>query len=257
MKQGFEFAGFLAAAFAVHLAVVSHGPQGRAPAQTAATLTTISTNPDLSDLAARWDRPPQISPSPAMMTTPPVPTAAPTPPVQTSPTAARSVPVLPSKTPDTPRPQLDTRPAAPPVSAAAPDTSPRPEIRPVRRIAQPAPRQTQRSTPQQAQSTSAAPARTEPRANPAALAQWGGAIRASVERRKRYPAGTRAQGTVTMSISVGSNGTLARVAITRSSGHAALDRAGTAAVQRANLPAAPAGVRQGQHSFTLAMAFSP
>ena len=89
------------------------------------------------------------------------------------------------------------------------------------------------------------------------MAQWGGKIRSSIERRKRYPAGTRARGTVTLSIAVHNSGAVAGIAVQRSSGVAQIDRAAVAAVKAARLPAAPAGVTAGRYNFTLPMKFAP
>ena len=88
------------------------------------------------------------------------------------------------------------------------------------------------------------------------MGQWGGAIRARIERQKRYPAGTRAQGTVHLVLDVGGDGRLLGVAVTRSSGDARLDAAALAAVRRARLPAKPERLPGSRHRFSLPMAFA-
>jgi protein TonB len=88
------------------------------------------------------------------------------------------------------------------------------------------------------------------------MGQWGGAIRARIERQKRYPAGTRAQGTVHLVLDVGGDGRLMGVAVTRSSGDARLDAAAVSAVRRARLPAAPDRLPGSRHRFNLPVAFA-
>ena len=275
MKQAFEFAGFLAAALAVHVVALpqdSGGVQATAGGDGAGSVVLIATQASLSDLAQAWETPPQVMTDAAMEA--PMPPArapaAPAPPARLQSPQAPAVPVLPlSPSAQDAAPQIDTTPAPPPVTDAAPTVSPRPENRPTERPAtQPrATRATPRKAPtgggqsRTAGTQNAAPQASAPHAapatNPTALAHWGGAIRARIERGKRYPSGTRARGTVTMSISVNSNGGLASVSVARSSGDANLDRAGVSAVQRARLPAAPSGVVGGTHRFTLPMSFSP
>ena len=87
------------------------------------------------------------------------------------------------------------------------------------------------------------------------MAQWGNGIRAAIERRKSYPAGSRAQGKVLLAVAVSSNGSLAGVQVRRSSGHAALDQAALAAVQRARFKPAPRGLAAGVHQFSLPISF--
>lgn len=86
------------------------------------------------------------------------------------------------------------------------------------------------------------------------LAQWGGAVRAAVQRQQRHPAGTRSGGTVMLRLDVHSDGHLLGVALQQSSGHAALDQAALDAVRRARLPAAPRGLN-GSYQFSLPVRF--
>ena len=89
------------------------------------------------------------------------------------------------------------------------------------------------------------------------MASWGADIRARVERRKRYPGSAgRASGTVVLSLKVTSSGVLAEVSVSRSSGNRLLDQAAVNAVQSARLPAAPRGLSQGTHAFSLPIRFS-
>lgn len=87
------------------------------------------------------------------------------------------------------------------------------------------------------------------------MAQWGGAIRAAVQRQQRLPGGARRSGTVHLRLEVHSNGRLLGVQLHQSSGQAALDRAAIEAVQRARIPAAPAGL-SGAYQFNLPVHFS-
>ncbi|MGY6534415.1 MAG: TonB family protein [Pararhodobacter sp.] len=88
----------------------------------------------------------------------------------------------------------------------------------------------------------------------ALVAQWGGAIRAAVQRQQRHPHGVRSGGTVHLQLAVNANGQLASVQMTQSSGHAALDRAAMDAVRRARLPSAPQGL-SGTYRFNLPVRF--
>ncbi|SNR69959.1 energy transducer TonB, partial [Puniceibacterium sediminis] len=81
--------------------------------------------------------------------------------------------------------------------------------------------------------------------------------RTRVERLKRYPSRAgRASGTVVLWLKVTSSGTLAGVGISRSSGNALLDQAAISAVQKARMPAAPNGLTQGTHTFSLPIRFA-
>ena len=88
------------------------------------------------------------------------------------------------------------------------------------------------------------------------MGRWGGAIRTRIERQKRYPAGTRASGTVHMVLDVGADGRLLGVGLRRSSGNDRLDAAAMNAVRRARLPAAPQRLPGARHRFNLPVAFS-
>lgn len=86
--------------------------------------------------------------------------------------------------------------------------------------------------------------------------QWGAAIRARIERKKRYPsAAGGAQGRVTLRISVHPSGKLIGAKVARGSGNRALDNAALRAVQRAGrFPKAPKGIASAI-SFNLPVSF--
>ena len=89
-------------------------------------------------------------------------------------------------------------------------------------------------------------------------ASWGAAIRAKIERRKRYPsAAGRASGRAVVRLSVNAAGALTGVSLAQSSGNAALDAAAVESVQRAGkFPSAPKGLGGGNFSFSLPISFS-
>ena len=158
-------------------------------------------------------------------------------------------------------PQIDTVPGGP---SAAPTRSVRPEARPARRAAptppqttaSPAPSVAPAAAPSVTAPAQAAPARASA-PDPGLIREWGGGIRNRIERAKRYPRGTRAAGTVRLSLSVNASGQLTALGVSASSGDANLDQAALAAVQRARLPRAPAGLPARSYSFTIALTFAP
>lgn len=85
------------------------------------------------------------------------------------------------------------------------------------------------------------------------MADWGGRIRARIMRAAPRASG---RGTVTVQLTVGRDGGLQAVTVSRSSGNPALDRAALAAVRAAGrLPPAPAGLDGAAHAFTLPLRF--
>lgn len=171
--------------------------------------------------------------------------------------------------PDPPRPpQIDTAAAAPD-SPLAPTRSIQPPARPAERRA-PAPAPAQPAPAQPAQ-TAAGPAANDA-AGPAAtqasqgtgrattqrlMAQWGSGVQRAIERRKRYPRGTHASGTVRLRLTLNGAGQLTGIGLAASSGHAALDQAAIAAVRAARYPAAPEALGPGPHAFTVPLSFRP
>ena len=167
------------------------------------------------------------------MTMPALPAASPTvTAAQSAPTLALPVLPLQTATPES-LPQIDLTVAPRPPSKLAPTIPERPQVRPKRATAPSRPRETASGNGQNTTAgtvkTTAPDAAPAPRTNPAAFSQWGASIRNSVERRKRYPSGTRASGTVKLAITVNASGSLAGVSVAGSSGDSALDRAALAA----------------------------
>ncbi|GGH58423.1 TonB family protein [Frigidibacter albus] len=90
-------------------------------------------------------------------------------------------------------------------------------------------------------------------------ASWRAAVQARVARSVSYPreAG-RAEFTVMLTFSVGLNGRVSGVALTRSSGNAALDAAALRMARSVRrLPAAPAGLSDGTYPFGVELIFEP
>jgi protein TonB len=89
------------------------------------------------------------------------------------------------------------------------------------------------------------------------MAQWGSGVQRAIERRKRYPRGTRASGTVRLRLTLNGAGQLTGIGLAASSGHTALDQAAMAAVRAARYPAAPEALGPGPHAFTVPLSFRP
>lgn len=81
---------------------------------------------------------------------------------------------------------------------------------------------------------------------------WGGKIRRSVERRKRYPRSSRRSGATQIAMTVGRNGGLVAASIKRGSGHTTLDKAAMKAVKAA-APYAPAPIELSGDQFTFVL----
>ncbi len=287
MKQILEFSFFLAGATVLHLSVGLIAPPGQDAAAGdggTASVSLAAASPLVQGMVAEWDRSVEVVQS-VMQPTPVMPDA-PTLDLPT-PDAALPVPVaqLPPVHSDAPAlPQIDRSVAPPPQKPAFAKI--RPQLRPpqpARAVAKalPAPAAPQAPKSQKSprkNSSQATAAQTSagaggkkasgkagtgsakvarPGNTKELMAQWGGQIRTSVERRKRYPGGTRARGTVTLAISVHTRGAVVGVSVRRSSGVPQIDRAAIAAVQSARISAAPKGMSPGVHSFTLPMKFAP
>lgn len=138
-----------------------------------------------------------------------------------------------------PRPQQARAPSPPPPTAAAPSAR-----------AAGSGAQTQEGRAGRSESTSRSEADSG-----ALVAQWGGQIRAAIQRQQRHPAGGRVGGTVRLQLVVQGDGRLASVRVLESSGHAALDRAAIEAARRARLPRAPQGLGGGSYRFNLPVRF--
>jgi len=225
----------------------------------------------LPDTARAPDRP-QVARAPLPLPAPRLGARAPTaaPPPETAREAARPAPKAPDPAarpapPDAPRapamaalPQVDR---SPPAAQAPPLPATRPRARPAKAEA-PAParqREVARGTggaQAGGKAQTAAAARINDATRASLMGQWGGAIRARIERHKRYPSGTRASGTAHLVLDVAADGQLVAVGLRRSSGDARLDAAAVRAVRRARLPAAPERLAGARHRFNLPVAFT-
>lgn len=272
MRQAVEFVLFAGVAVAAHLALFQERPNGTAPASGDGgenSITLAASTEAISAMVTEWDRPVQALqqiaiPEPIMPTAqqdqPPWPFVEPEPTPQAAKPSMAATPIGADNLPT-----IDMN--VPPPSTSSVTTSVRPEARPSRRTEQrsspsapahAAPRQTAAGSGQnQVSGNDGAAAATTQRQspNPALMAQWGNSIRSAVERRKKYPAGTRNRGTVTLSIAVSSTGALSSVAVQASSGDAMLDQAALSAVRRARFAAAPRGLSSGVHRFSLPITF--
>jgi protein TonB len=162
------------------------------------------------------------------------------------------------------------RPAPPPSPAAAPDAppAPAPDV-PAQADEDPAPKPVTKPPKAKAKRTAAAPpsparAVASPAtglsggARKAAMADWGGRLRARIEGAKSYPAGTTAAGKVRLALTVAPSGQVLGVGVAQGSGDPTLDRAAVAAVTRAGrMPKAPDGLAETSYSFTLTVSFAP
>ncbi|SDI62531.1 TonB family protein [Lutimaribacter saemankumensis] len=279
MKILFEYAAFLTLSVGAHVLVLAQpggvggGPGGEG-GEAQITLAAMSGN--MADMVAAWTAAPEVQAVPVAMAPPPVSDVVKLPQVVEMKTLPQSVPAgLPM--PQTPQaaPRADTapppRPVRPEPEKTVSEQSDRPDVRPVARPveqAQPRPAQQASRAAQKAKGQGNAPQAGHVTVNvvktpaPSAaqtrslMADWGGRVRASVEKNKRFPRGTRASGKVNLRLTLSHTGQLQGVVITRSSGNEALDRAAVAAVQRARFPAAPKGLAAGSHRFNLPVSFS-
>lgn len=256
------------AAVGLHLAgfaivPVAGGPQAAGDGG-AAAISLTATDAGMAALVAAWDAPPAVAEAPD------APVMAAEPPALAMPTAEVA--------PSMPNTMALTRPVVAEVApqigdAPTPLPTVRPKARPVRQVtaAEPAPAAKPKpagndtvaqvaagsGSGTQAGAGGQAAAGTLSGAAVADLqAGWGAGIRAEIERKKRYPAGTTATGTVKLRLTVGVDGRLQALSMLRSSGDAALDAAAVKAVQSAGRFAkAPKGVT-GEANFTLNISFA-
>lgn len=212
----------------------------------------------------RADRTPPARPAPPRAEAPRAPTRPQAP--------ARTTRPAPSG-PETP--EAPTR-SQPRLAAPAPEATPRADTAPPARPDPPRPaaREARDAQPASPPSAPAAgggtararaiggesgTARTQSRetANaPALIAGWGAKIQRKVHRRVLTPRGVAGSGTVRIALTVGRDGALHGVRVTRSSGIAAFDRAAVDAVRRAGrFPAAPDGLTRARYDFALALNF--
>lgn len=269
---------------------VPPSPQARPVLQRPRSAPAINARPQAPAMAAlpRDDLPGVAPPAPRMPVpplalaaprlVPPQTRAAPAP-VAPAPTPGRAAPRRPAPAPrmaapaadppqvqtTTPAPQVSDRPAPRPTPPHIRPVA-RPERPPVQSAPAPA---TQRPSPARAQEQArgsgaqtasgmqqtGSAARLDAATRRSLMADWGGGIRTRIERRKRYPDGTRASGTVHLTLTVAGTGRLRAVTVRTSSGDAALDRAALRAVQRARLPAKPGALPGDSHRFNLPVTF--
>ncbi|MGD9861730.1 MAG: TonB family protein [Pseudodonghicola sp.] len=258
------------------------------PASIAALVETWDAVPEVTDTALTAPATPEMTP-PA----PPRPADLPRPETAAlmpaaMPPAMPQAPTMPDRQfdapppPEQPRPEPKPEPKPAPQPEAkpeprseprpAPRPEPRPDSRPERKAEPkpakpPAPAQSSLGaraeraagsggSPQAGEAGSARHASAATARQQSQQVQWGAAIRARIERRKRAPRGG-GSGTVMLSVSVAPSGQLLAVSIQKSSGNALLDRAALAAVQAAGrFAAAPQGLSQQRYTFTLPIRFT-
>ncbi|MFC5736434.1 TonB family protein [Sinirhodobacter huangdaonensis] len=262
----------LALALGLHLAMFGIGlPVGGAPSAGDggdATITLAAADADLQALVDSWDRVEVPEPELTLPPTPPAIEAAP----EIALPELATAPPLPAA-PKVPAPVAADSPPAPQADPAPPPAKPAPKPAPKQSRREPAetPRKPGGATASVAGQRAAGsggrgaqgvngsadvPALTEGVIR-SARAEWGAAIRARIERQKRYPtAAGRAQGRVTVFLTVTRAGELAAARIATGSGTAALDAAALDAVRRAGrFPPAPAALTEASYSFTLPISF--
>ncbi|MDK3074459.1 TonB family protein [Sedimentitalea sp. JM2-8] len=274
MRKPVEILLFGTLAICLHILLMAEGPDRGAEAGGvggAALVTLAGATPQIETMVASWVRPPaaaqQIVTEQPEMQNPnersPVTSVR----IEDAPKASIKLAAMQPPETETPRPpELSTAPPPSPAAEAKPSAQPVPNLRP---RAKPAKRQQEASAgtaPQKsAGSGGSANAGNRGSADTSILsggqearliAVWGSRIRSHIERKKRYPAGTRAKGDVTLKMSVDRTGRLQAVSVRRSSGDAKLDAAAVAAVQRAGrFPSAPKELPGSVFSFSLAINF--
>ena len=245
---------------------VAGGSQAAGDGGTAA-ITLATSDAGVAAMVAAWDATPIVADAPVAPAVFAEPPAMPRP-------AADAAPVMPNSMALTQPVIADTLPVT--ADAPAPLPSVRPKARPVQQAqAEPAADPAPAAAPKpagggtagqvaagsgggtQAGSAGQADAGTLTGAGQADLkAEWGAGIRAKIERKKRYPAGTTATGTVKLRLTVGADGRLQALSVVGSSGDDALDAAAVKAVQAAGRFAkAPKGLTKPAY-FTLNINFA-
>lgn len=268
-------------AFALWPHQIAGGPNG-AGAGGADVISLAAADGTLSDLVAQWERPPEAAPvSPTLPEPAPEPTQAT---VEAPPALPAEAP--PETAPAPQAPQMDLPapvPDAPPAPVAAPvaPKPPEPAAVPAKPKPPKVPKIVKQAPPEAAAKTpppgggsagsraagagggtaagvngSATEGSLSPGARRSALAEWGGQIRARIERAKRRPE-IAVPGRVKLDLRIGRDGRLVSVSVAQSGG-AALDAAAVAAVRTAGrFPAAPATLAEPSYPFTLTLLFNP
>ncbi|MCF6433342.1 TonB family protein [Leisingera sp. MMG026] len=275
MKRAAEFTVFAGIAVLIHVSLFARVPGSGAQSSGAGgtAMVSIQAAPEaVAEMAEAWEKPPQTSPQIAAQSVEPLPPAnVPSLPqlaLDLAPRAAAQIAIpAPARTDNL---QIDTAPPSPP-KPQKPEPKPDPQPKPA-----PEPQPQQDRTSEQAsagraeqraagsgggaqagQSGGAQAATAESGRRAKLRSIWGAKIRARVERRKRYPAGTSGKGQVVVRLTVSRSGQLLSHRIARSSGVAAFDQAALQAVARAGkFPSAPKKLQINQISFNLPMSFS-
>ncbi|MCA0270664.1 MAG: energy transducer TonB [Proteobacteria bacterium] len=268
----FEGGAFVALALALHAGVfvLRPAPAGVSSSGNGGTelLSLQAASASVAEMVAEFDRLAAPAP-PAELPVAPAGVSLPTldlPDLPVLPSAPVEAPLPPSAL-AAPQPAPDQPPAPP--AEPPPETPPEPKPAP-EKAADAAPKKRQQSHDSAGQRAAGAGGGTaagnQGKASVATLsegkerdlrAEWGAAIRARIERAKRYPGGAAgAEGEVRVQLSVTRSGQLAGVSVRRSSGNAALDAAALQAVQRAKrFPAAPKGLGKDRYDFSLTVHF--
>jgi periplasmic protein TonB len=268
MKALVEGTLFLGVATALHVALWQGLPADSAEGAGeggSASMTVGGADAVLAATVAEWDAPPTTTQNAASPITPlasqsPA-TPAPGPLPRRSAAPSSSLPALSSP------PQEEAFAPAPPPPAPepapttlAPADSPRPTARP----APPPPASPVQAAPARraegagAGGTRGSRAVTEAAgqgaaARQTALAEWGGRIRARIDRARPRTTG---RGAVTLSLTVARDGRLLGASVVAGSGQPALDRAALRAVTGAGrFPEAPAALQADRYSFRLPVRF--
>ncbi|MEM7614762.1 MAG: TonB family protein, partial [Pseudomonadota bacterium] len=193
-------------------------------------------------------------------------------------TTRPDAPALPNAAPPSP-PTALTPPTAAPQPPAA-DRSPEARVEPLTKAERPPPRPKPTARPQPVPSTASPSTRAQgagetPTAGAeatsavvslsagqvvSAMQRWGGQVQRSIQRAQVYPRaakGRRAEGTVTVALTLSPAGVLRAASLVRSSGNAALDQAALQAVQSVrSFPAAPDGLTNASYPFQVPIRFT-
>jgi len=268
-REALRFAGFVALALALHLGAfllwptdIGGGPNGAGEGG----FDVVSLAPAdgaLEAIVADWDRPPEIA-EPDAQAVPAQPQAELTVATEVTPDAAPDLPEpVDMRLPTIPVPDAPPAPVAspPPPEKAPPPKVAKQQAAPAKAPRPPAPAQPAARAagagggPVAGVNGEASEGSLSPGARSSALAEWGGRIRARIERAKRSPQGGGA-GRVLLALRVARDGRLVSVSVVQSSGVAKVDDAALTAVRRAGrFPKAPQGLVDQSYDFTLPLRF--
>ncbi|MEP2715641.1 energy transducer TonB [Pseudophaeobacter sp.] len=285
MKRTAEVTVFAGLAALFHVSLFASAPESGVQSSGAggeAMVSIEAANATVAEMVEAWNRPP---PRPQMadpdLESPLVPTDAPQMPQFELAAAPRAAVQLALTEPEeaelldvdlsTPPPPPEPEPEPEPVPEPQPEPKHRPKPAPKPVEAPPAAQTSNQTTAARAAQRAAgsgggaeagtfggASTATATAAQRAKLRSiWGAKIRSRIERRKRYPSGTRGSGQVILRITVAVSGALVNYRVAKSSGVAAFDQAALKAVSRAGkFPKAPKGIGGTQFSFNLPIRFA-